>query len=151
MRTISKNILKRLVAQANEADLWGDTKTADNLTTQIKKYADDKIRADDAEYLYTKNELIGDLEDLLWSGVVRIFDYYEESPDTKQIQEIVEFETKNFVESIENFIHKDIGPNEPTVVGEDEEENDDREVHEDLFDDQDDEYEEDTEEDEEKE
>lgn len=145
-RTISKNIFIRLAAEANEADLCGDIKTADNVTKQIQKYASNKVRPDDAEYSYSKDELMEELEEILWDAAVRVLDYYDQTVDTKQIQEIVEFESKNFVESIENFIHKDIGPNEPKVIGEDEEKNDDREVHEDLFDNQDeaeDEYEED--------
>ncbi len=151
MRTISKNILLRLTAQANEADIYNDVKTADHLTKQIEKYADDAVRADDAKHTYSKEQLAEDLETAFWDAAVRIFDYYEETPDAKEIQEIVEAQAGSFLETIENMIHKDVGAYEEDVPGEDKVI--DKEVHETSFDidqDDEDEYEED-EEDEDKE
>ena len=120
MRTISKNILKRLAAQANEADMYNDIKTADNLTKQIEKYAaDDKVRSDDDKYEYSKEELAADLEKTFWDAAVRVFDYYEATPDAKEVQEIIEAQVDHFLGTIENMIpEKDIGAHEPEVMGE---------------------------------
>ena len=141
MRTISKNILLRLTAQANEADLYNDIKTADNLTKQIEKYAtEDKVRDDDDKYKYSKEELAEDLEKTFWEAAIRIFDYYEATPDAKEIQEIIESQVNHFLGTIENMIPKDIGEHEPEVPGE--EKSDVHEVSEKAFDagDDDEEY-----------
>lgn len=118
MRTISNKVLLRLAAQANEADIYGDVKTADNLTKQIQKYAQAKVRAGDDDYEYSKEELVEDMEAIFWDAAVRVFDYYDETPDAKQIEEIVEFAVEDFMSSIEGLIHKNIGPHEPTTPGE---------------------------------
>ena len=128
MKTISNKILLRLAAQANEADIYGDIRTADNLTSQIEKYSQSKVRSNDEDYEYAKEELVEDLEKILWEGATRIFDYYDETPDAKQIQEIIDSEVESFLESIENLIHKDIGPNEPEVPGEEDPELEDDNV-----------------------
>jgi len=54
-RTISKNVFIRLAAEANEADLCGDTKTADSVTKQIQKYATDKVRPEAIPILRVKH------------------------------------------------------------------------------------------------
>jgi len=143
MKTISKRVLLRLAAQADEADIYGDEKVAFNLTKQIEKYASSKTRSDDEDYKYSKEELAEDLGDMFWDAAVRIFDYYDETPDTKQIQEIVDFEMENFLTAVEGLIHKDIGPHEPPSPGE-EKDDGQHEVNENLFemnDESEDEYE----------
>jgi len=122
MRTISRKILLRLAAQADEADIYGDEKVACNLTEQIKKHAALQVRSDDQPYEYSKEELTEDLEGAFWDAAVRVFDYYDETPDAKQIQEIVDFEVESFLGAIEETIHKDIGSNEPETPGEEREE-----------------------------
>lgn len=118
MKTISKNVLLRLAAQADEADIWGDERIAENLTKQVQKYAENRTRVDEENYEYSKEELEEDLESMFWDAAVRIFDYYDETPDAKQIQEIVDSEVESFIGVIESLIHKDIGPYEPATPGE---------------------------------
>ena len=113
-RTISNRILLRLVAQANEADLYGDVPIADKITAQIPE----EVRPDDAEYKYSKDELEGDLQELFWKAAIRIFDYYDETPDLREIQEVIDSELESFVDSVESFITKDTGPYEPQMPGE---------------------------------
>jgi hypothetical protein len=126
--TVSKRVFLRLTAQANEADIYGHSEVASNLTSQIVKYAQ-KVRGKDEEdeYSYSKDELIEEIKQQLWDSATRIFDYYDETPDAKDVQEIIDFEAGSFIEYIENFINKDTGKYEPKVVGEydDEEEDED--------------------------
>lgn len=116
-RTITNRILLRLVAQANEADIYGDITIADKITAQIQKCSFD-IRADDAKYEYSKGELEEDLQKLFWEAAVRIFDYYDETPDLREVQDAIDSELESFVNSIESFISKDVGAYEPKMPGE---------------------------------
>lgn len=132
MNTISHNVLLRLTAQANEADLYGDTKVADNLTKQIEKYAGDNTRSDDEDYEYTREQMVEDVVATLWDAVTRIFDYYEATPDAKEMQEIIDQQAEDFIGAIENFIPKDIGPHEPETMGHEKEVMEHDEVDEDT-------------------
>jgi hypothetical protein len=119
MSSISRKLLLRLAAQADEADICDDAKVAENLTNQIKKVA---VRNDDEEYSYSKSELCSNLQEIFWDAATRIFDYYDETPDTKKVQDIIDSELECFVESVESLINKDKGEYEPKTPGEDEEE-----------------------------
>lgn len=130
MKSVSRKIINRLVAEANEADIHGEIKIADAITNQIEKLA---IRSEeqDKEYKYSKEELEEDVNSLLWQAVARIFDYYNETVDARTIDEIVSFETDSFIESIESKMHSKVGVYEEKTPGEDSE--DDVEDVEDNF------------------
>ncbi len=138
-KTISNKVFSRLVVQANEADIRGDEVVAANITKQIEKYADTaSVRPDNASgYKYSKDELKQDIKDLLWQAATRIFDYYNDTPDGKQVEEVVDFETDSFIEYIENMTSKKVGAFEEPTPGQEssseEEEDDDEDVTESHF------------------
>ena len=116
MRTISKNLKKRLVAEAAEADFQGLGKVAAALNHQAEN---NPLREDLEEYVYSNKDLRKDVENLLWSAVVRAQDYYGKTADAKAIGSIVEAATDDLLTSIRSKIGGDvIGPHEPLVPGE---------------------------------
>jgi hypothetical protein len=130
-KTISKKVFLRLTAQADEADIYCDHTVATALTGQILKYADNMIRdeAEDKEYEYSKEQLVEDVKQLMWDAATRIFDFYDETPDAKNVEEIIDFETDTFLEYFDNLIKKPVGKFEPKTPGEDftsEEEDEDK-------------------------
>jgi hypothetical protein len=116
MRTISRNLKKRLIAQAEEANFQGLEKVAIKLTHQAQN---NPIRDDLDEYVYSNNELQSDVENLLWSAVVRTQDYFGKTADAKAVGELVESFAEELISSIRTKIGGDvIGPHEPLVPGE---------------------------------
>jgi hypothetical protein len=116
MRTISKTLKKRLIAQAEEANFQGLEKVASRLVHQAKNSS---VRQDFDEYIYSKAELKNDIENLLWSAVVRAEDYFGKTADAKEAGIIVEALADELLSSIRTKIGGDvIGPHEPLVPGE---------------------------------
>lgn len=116
MRTISKTLKKRLIAQAEEANFQGLEKVASRLVHQAKNSS---VRQDFDEYIYSKAELKNDIENLLWSAVVRAEDYFGKTADAKEAGVIVEALADELLSSIRTKIGGDvIGPYEPFVPGE---------------------------------
>lgn len=116
MRTISKNLKRRLMAQAEEANFQGLEKVALKLTHQAKN---NPIRQDFEEYVYSSDDLRSDVENLLWSAVVRTEDYFGKTADAKEVGEIIEVLASDLISAIRTKIGGDvIGPHEPLVPGE---------------------------------
>ncbi len=116
MRTISQNLKKRLMAQAEEANFQGLEKVAMKLTHQVRN---NPIRNDLDEYVYSSNELQTDVENLLWSAVVRAEDYFGKTADAHEVGEFIESLATELISSIRTKIGGDvIGPHEPLVLGE---------------------------------
>lgn len=116
MRTISKNLKKRLMAQAEEANFQGLEKVAIKLTHQVKN---NPTRHDLEEYVYSSNELQTDVENLLWSAAVRTEDYFGKTADASEVGEIIESMAEDLIAAIRIKIGGDvIGPHEPLVPGE---------------------------------
>ncbi len=116
MRTISKNLKKRLIAQAEEANFQGLEKVAIKLVHQAKNAS---IRQDDEEYIYSSAELRNDVENLIWSAIIRAEDYFGKTADAKEAGMIVEAFADELIASIRTKIGGDvIGPHEPLVPGE---------------------------------
>lgn len=116
MRTISKNLKKRLIAQAEEANFQGLEKIAIKLSHQAHN---NPVRGDFDEYIYSGNELKIDVENLIWAAVIRTQDYFEKTADAKEIGAIVESLAEDLISSIKTKIGGDvIGPHEPLVPGE---------------------------------
>lgn len=119
MRTITDKFYNRLQAQADEADTLGMEKLSERLTNIIVKNADN-IRSDSAFYSYNERELRGDVEDALWSAVVRIADFHDCQLDAKEIQASVFEFSKDFITTIRNKIGAidGVGAYESNVPGE---------------------------------
>lgn len=133
-KTISKRVFLRLTAQADEADIYGHSNIASNLTSQVVKYADNvRDLEDNAEYEYSKDDLIEEVKESLWDCATRVFDYYDETPDARDVQSIIDFETESFISYIESLVRKGVGPFEPKVVGEYDDDNEYVEEDEDKF------------------
>jgi len=125
-RTISKRVFLRLTAQADEADIYGHTDIASNLTSQILKYADDvRDETENEDYVYSKDDMMEEIKDNLWDCASRMFDYYDEIPDARDIQSIIDFEAESFISYIESLVNKDVGPFEPATAGEEKEDDED--------------------------
>jgi hypothetical protein len=116
MRTISKTLKKRLIAQAEEANFQGLETVASKLAQQVKFSS---TRHDDEEYIYSNAELKDDVENLLWNAVVRAEDYFGKTADAKEVGLIVKSLAEELISSIRTKIGGDvIGPHEPLVPGE---------------------------------
>lgn len=119
VKTISKRVFLRLGTQADEADIYGHYVIAEALTTQLSKYSDHvRDEVAESEYTFSKEELIEEIKEKLWDCAARIFDYYKETPDARDVDDIIEFEADSLIGSIENLVKGDIGPYEPEVAGE---------------------------------
>ena len=116
MRTISKTLKKRLIAQADEASFQGLEKVASKLVHQADN---NPTRQDIEEYIYSSGNLQEDVENLLWAAVVRAEDYFGKTADAKDANQIVEALAEDLISSIRTKIGGDvIGPHEPLVPGE---------------------------------
>lgn len=116
MRTISKTLKKRLIAQAEEANFQGMEKVAIRLSQQVKS---NPTRQDADEYIYSSAEMKSDIENLLWNAVVRAEDYFGKTADAKEASILVEALVDELITSIRTKIGGDvIGPHEPLVPGE---------------------------------
>jgi len=121
-KTVSNRVFLRMSVQADEADIYGHSTIASNLTSQILKCAANvRSEEEDVNYEYSKDELVDEVKEYLWDCATRIFNYYDETPDAKDIQSIIDFESESFISYVESLISKDIGAHEPKVVGEERE------------------------------
>lgn len=119
MRTIKENLLNRMAVQATEAELQGFDKVAVALSTQIEKHAD-HVRENDAFYVYSDQDFRKDVEDQVWSILVRAADFYGTGFDAINLQDIV---TSASDDVLANFCAKTgaihgVGAYEPSVPGE---------------------------------
>ncbi len=117
MRTIKNNLLQRLAAQAEEAEIQGLTKIATALTDKISKAA---VRSDDDFYLYANSDFQTDIESNLWDIVIRAADFYDSRFDSLEMQEIIEKYAQDLIHEISvklGATHQ-VGAHEPTVPGE---------------------------------
>ncbi len=117
MRTITENLKERLTAQANEAKLQGLTKTAAHLTGLTEKTT---VRKNAESYTYSNEDFESDVENALWSAVVRFADFHNISVDGVIGQNIVEKFAKDLVSELRaktGTVHG-IGAYESNVPGE---------------------------------
>lgn len=117
MRTIKELHRDRLVAEAEEADIRGLTKTAEHLTRQIEKSA---TRPNEKSYTYDSVDFVDDIHELLWTAVVRTADFHDAYIDAEQAQKVVDIYAEKFVSDIRKVarINTPIGAAESTVAGE---------------------------------
>lgn len=116
MRSISKTLNKRLVAQVEEANFQGFEKMANQLNNQVKTTV---VRQDSDEYIYSKAELKSDVENLLWTAAVRTEDYFGKTADAQEVNILIEALADELISSVRKKIGGAvIGPYEPLVPGE---------------------------------
>jgi hypothetical protein len=118
-RSINKKMMLRLAAQANEADLYGSHRIADNLTQVLTKHAaEGLVRDEDTGYTYSKEELVKDVESMMWDAATRVFDYYDELPDGRDIEDFISTFTSEYMSGIDNIVHNKVGKHEEETPGE---------------------------------
>jgi hypothetical protein len=119
MRTIKKNLLYRLLAQAEEADLQGLTKVSESLTTQITKNAE-TLRDSDESYIYPKHEFQKEIEEKFWDIMVRAADFYNINLDAQEAQLLIEKYAEDLTHDmqVKFAIKHGVGAYEPMVPGE---------------------------------
>lgn len=118
-KSITKKMLMRMSAQADEADLHGHHGIAAHLTGQIVKYASD-VRDNDEDYEYSKEDMIEDMKVHLWDASVRFFDYHDTIPDGRDIESLIDDLCIDFAEQLGNLVPgSKIGKFEPKIPGED--------------------------------
>ena len=116
MRTISKNLKRRLLAQSEEANFRGLEKVAIKLNTQVNNTP---LRQDFDEYIYSRNDLNNDVEDLLWKAAIRVQDYFGKTAEASMIGDMIDVMATDLISSIRLKIGGDvIGKYEPIVPGE---------------------------------
>jgi uncharacterized membrane-anchored protein YjiN (DUF445 family) len=116
MRTITESLKKRLIAQYEESVFQGFDKTASQLKVQAQETP---VRGDFEDYVYSKQDLINDVEKLLWSAAVRTQDYFGKTADAHVIEQLIEACAEDLITTIKTKIGGDIvGPYEPIVPGE---------------------------------
>jgi hypothetical protein len=116
MRTISKNLKKRLIAQADEANFQGMEKVAAKLSIMANSTP---TRNDFEEYVYSHNELQNDVENLLWSAAIRTQDYFGKTASAEGIGELIESLAEELISGIRKKVGGSaVGPYEPLVPGE---------------------------------
>ena len=121
MRTISNRLVLRLLGQANEADIRQNHKLAECLTKQLEKHAhQDLVRGDDADYKYSRENLLEDINNSIWDILIRVSDFYDILPDREDIEEVVQDVSNDVLNTFESlFPNNNIGAHEPPVHGED--------------------------------
>lgn len=116
-RTINKQHLYRLKAQASEAKIQGLTKVAYSLEEQVNKAV---VRDDKVGYTYDQKSLEKDINDSLWTAATRIADYLGVVADGRTVQGIVDSLSEELFLSICNASNTPdgVGRYEPQVPGE---------------------------------
>lgn len=120
MRTITENLLHRLAAQAQEAEVQGLSKVAESLTDQVEKHGS-HVRSDEAFYSYNESDFRKDVNSKLWDIIVRAADFYGVRKfDAQEIQGLIENASQ---ELVADFCHKvgvnhGVGAYEDKVPGE---------------------------------
>lgn len=120
MRTITENLLHRLAAQAQEAELQGFSKVAESLTEQVEKHGSE-VREDDAFYSYSQNDFKKDVNSKLWDTIIRIADFYGiKRFEAEEVQELIEKVSEDLITDFCNKvgIAHQVGAYEEKVPGE---------------------------------
>lgn len=115
MRTITKQMYKRLQAQGEEAKTLKLTKLANNISS-----LETKVRGDNESYSYTQAQMQEDVEKALWAAVVRAADYYGAPFDALQVQGIIDKMASDLVDEVRVVVGNEsgVGPYESLVPGE---------------------------------
>jgi len=119
MRTIKKTLLDRMVAQAEEAEVQGFSKTAELLTSQVEKNTH-LVRKTGSFYIYSSDDFKNEVQEQFWNAIVRIADFHDTSFDANEIQGIVEKSAEEFIKEVRTKlgIKTPVGAYEPDLPGE---------------------------------
>ncbi len=120
MRTIKESLLLRLAAQAAEADQQGLTKVASSLTDQVEELAA-QVRDDESQYHYASEAFQKEINNHLWSVIIRIADFHDINYlDASKVQEVVDKVSDSLVRSIcvDAGVHPGVGAYESSLPGE---------------------------------
>lgn len=105
-----------LAAEADEADTIGLTKIAENITRQLEKTAS---RDSESGYIYTREDFSQDIQDNLWSVVIRTADFHGTHFDSKKAQQLVDFYSDKIVDELRAIANlSPAGAFEPALPGE---------------------------------
>jgi hypothetical protein len=107
--------MKRLVAQRDEAKNIGLTKVASQLSAQIGTVG---TRDDAADYHYEYSELKDHVQASLWDAAIRAQDFYGKLADAANLQEIIEKQADDFINSVRIHTGASIGAYESALPGE---------------------------------
>ncbi len=117
MRTVTENLKKRLIIQAEEAKVQGLTKIASHLNVQAER---NPIRNDGDSYTYSNDDFQNDVENSIWGAVVRFADFHNVSIDAIKAQDLVEKVAADLISELRvktGAVHG-VGAYEPIVSGE---------------------------------
>ena len=117
MRTITESNMKRLIAQRDEAKVTGLTKVAAQLSAQIGTTG---TREDADEYYYEYSELKDEVQASLWDAAMRTQDFYGKLADSAQIQNLIEKQAEDFINSIRVQTGSTVGAYESSLPGQEE-------------------------------
>jgi basic membrane lipoprotein Med (substrate-binding protein (PBP1-ABC) superfamily) len=116
MRTITNKLQKRLVHQAEEAKFLGFDKVASSVAVQVNG---NETRDNEEDYVYSRQDLISDVERLIWAAAVRTQDYFNKTADVRDVNDVVESLAEELVDAVQKKIGGNVvGPYEPLVPGE---------------------------------
>jgi hypothetical protein len=115
MRTISKSLKLRLLAQAQEADTLGLAKIAEQLEMSV--YGTD-TRDGTEHYTYEHDELVQDVEYALWTAAVRTQDFFDKTADARSVHDLIEDFARDFIDQMRIKVGGKLGPYESKLPGE---------------------------------
>lgn len=117
MRTIKEIHRDRLVAEAEEADIVGFSKIAENLTKQIEKTA---VRDNEESYSYNESSFYDDIQERLWDIVIRTADFHDTYIDSEKAQNLVDIYSDKIIYDLRKVakVSTNIGAYEDSVLGE---------------------------------
>ena len=115
MKTITEANMKRLIVQRDEAKTVGLNKIASQLSAQIGTVG---VRGDSDDYHYSKEELRNEIESSLWDVAIRAQDFYGKFADARVVQDIIEKQADEFIDSIKTSLGAEVGAYEATLPGE---------------------------------
>jgi len=115
---ISKQMLNRLTAQAEEAEYLKLNKVSKNLQNIIK---DASVRENEMLHSFSKDQLENNIENLLWKIALNVSDYFDSTPDAEQVQKLVDLYAAQLFNDFRVLAgSKDgVGAYEPVLPGED--------------------------------
>lgn len=117
MRTITKNLYERMVAQADEVRIHGFEKLANQVEEAVLPVPH---RKDEGSYTYPVEDFENDVKTALWDAVIRTADFHNTSFDIQEVQPIVEKLANDLISELRVISNNEagVGAFEPTVPGE---------------------------------
>jgi len=117
MKTIKKIQARRLLAQANEAEIQKKPQIANHIRRALDKQ---ELRDNDKHYVYAKVDFKDDVQRLLWSAAFRVADFYDFTLHADEVQDIIERTAEEYIKElrVQAGNTHGVGAYEPKVPGE---------------------------------